>query len=89
MGLHMVETKEIQDIGKERVDLPLEEDETLLLGKDWHRVCAPEETDGKKTHSLVFWHQSSPEEKPSWDKVVSGLCCYVGSTRNIGSLNLY
>ena len=85
----MVETEDIQSIGMKRENFPLKEDEILLLSKDWHRVCAPEETNGKKTHSLMFWHQSSLEEKLSWDKVVSGLCCYVDSTRDIISLNLY
>jgi hypothetical protein len=90
MGQTMVETESLKAAGIEREIFPLNEDDILLLSSDWHRICAPEETESKKMYSLVFWHQSSPEEKPSWDKVVSVLSVAVaGSTKDIGSLDLY
>ena len=71
MKRHMVETKKLKNRGIKKGALKKDESNVLLLGNDWHRVCAPLKRG--KTHSLVFWSKSGPEDKPSWDKLVS---CY-------------
>jgi hypothetical protein len=46
------------------------EKDILLLGPEYHRVCAPTEDELPKTFPIIFWDQSDGIELPSWDRVV-------------------
>lgn len=71
LNRHMVETKSLRERGRKTGALEEEFGDTLLLGSNWNRVCAPEKSG--KMISLVFWDKTGPEDKPSWDKQV-GAC---------------
>ena len=65
---HMVETPFLQKVAIKHGNL--KEKDTLLLGPDWHRVCAPTTGELAKTFPIIFWDQSDANSQPSWDKVV-------------------
>jgi hypothetical protein len=76
MGQIMVETNSLIDKGKESGAIP-KDGKVLSLDSEWHRVCAPEEAEKGKMFSLIFWHKSDENEKPSWGKQVSGCYCHL------------
>ena len=74
MGHYMVETNQLKEKGLNSGALKEDkEGDVLFINEGWHRICAPLEKE-KKTHPLIFWNKSNPEDKPSWDKQVSSHC---------------
>lgn len=81
MKRHMVETQSLLNRGMTSGALKKNGDDALFLGSDWHRVCAPLELPEEKKPkmlSLIFWHKSGPDDKPSWENQVSSYYyCYL------------
>ena len=50
----------------------VEWDQSAALEGEYSRICRPSSL--KKPVSFIFWTKDSPEDRPSWDKVVRYLC---------------
>jgi hypothetical protein len=48
----------------------LKEKDILLLGPEFHRVCAPMNDELPKTFPIIFWDQSDGSTFASWDRAV-------------------
>lgn len=56
----------------------LKDADFVLIGDDYHRICAPLPGDPSKMRSCIFWTKDGPDDNsPSWEKVVSEFLYYV------------
>ena len=67
--VHMVETEEQL---RNAISHPhLHDSRFICIGNQYHRICAPEESDSKM-YSCILWTKDSAEDvNPTWEKVVS------------------